>query len=113
MKKASAPAWSRLRLSAATGRYVKHIGIGLKGVENVELSKGLPDSAKLTIALTGGLRFPIFELGFIGAKLSFPLTEPRSAEFSLDGLDVSLKLGPAVISGSFPEAASIRRQRND
>ncbi len=81
--------------------YVKHIGIGLKGVENVELSKGLPDSAKLTIALTGGLRFPIFELGFIGAKLSFPLTEPRRAEFSLDGLDVSLKLGPAVISGSF------------
>jgi uncharacterized protein DUF6603 len=81
--------------------YVKHIGIGLKGVENVELSKGLPDSAKLTIALTGGLRFPIFELGFIGAKLSFPLTEPRKAEFSLDGLDVSLKLGPAVISGSF------------
>ena len=81
--------------------YVKHIGIGLKGVENVELSKGLPDSARLTIALTGGLRFPIFELGFIGAKLSFPLTEPRKAEFSLDGLDVSLKLGPAVISGSF------------
>lgn len=81
--------------------YVKHIGIGLKGVENVELSKGLPEGARLTIALTGGLRFPIFELGFIGAKLSFPLTEPRKAEFGLDGLDVSLKLGPAVISGSF------------
>jgi hypothetical protein len=81
--------------------YLKHIGIGLKGVENVELSEGLSKSAQLTIALTGGLRFPIFELGFIGAKISFPLMNPRDAQFGLDGLDVSLKAGPAVISGSF------------
>ncbi len=81
--------------------YLKQIGIGLKGVENVELSEGLGEDAQLTVALTGGLRFPIFELGFIGAKLSFPLREPRAAQFSLDGLDVSLKVGPAVISGSF------------
>ena len=72
--------------------YLKHIGIGLKGVENVELSKGLGDSAQLTVALTGGLRFPIFELGFIGAKVTFPLTNPLKGQFSLEGLDVSLKL---------------------
>lgn len=81
--------------------YVKHIGIGLKGVENVDLSKGLSNSAQLTVALTGGLRWPLFELGFIGARLSFPLKDPGAVQFGLDGLDVSLKIGAAVISGSF------------
>jgi len=56
--------------------YLRQIGIGLKGVENLELSKGLPDKAQLTVALTGGFRLPVFEMGFIGAKLSFPLTAP-------------------------------------
>ena len=46
--------------------YLKQIGIGLKGVENVELSKGLSDSAKLTIALTRGLRD--ISSGILGAK---------------------------------------------
>ncbi len=81
--------------------YLKQIGIGLKGVENVELSKGLSDSAQLTIALTGGLRWSAFELGFIGAKLSFPLPKPGDVQFGLDGLDVSFKIGSVIISGSF------------
>jgi hypothetical protein len=81
--------------------YVRQIGIALKGVENLELSKGLPDSAQLTVAITGGLRLPAFELGLIGAKLSFPLNTPFAFKFSLDGLDVSVKIGDIVISGAF------------
>jgi hypothetical protein len=81
--------------------YLKQIGIGLKGVENVELSKGLSDSAQLTVAVTGGLRWPVFELGFIGASLAFPLKRPGDVEFGLEGLDISLKLGSVVVSGSF------------
>jgi len=81
--------------------YLKQIGIALKGVENVEIRKGLPDSAQLTVALTGGIRLPAFELGFIGAKLTFQLNNPSIFEFGLDGLDVSLKIGPVIISGSF------------
>jgi hypothetical protein len=83
------------------GVYLKQIGIGLKGVENVDLSKGLSDDAQLTVALTGGLRTPIFELGFIGAKLAFPLSGSGDVEFSLDGLDVSLNFKSVVVSGSF------------
>ena len=81
--------------------YLRQIGIGLKGVENVELSKGLSDKAMLTISLTGGFRLPVFEMGFIGAKLSFPLNNPLDFKFGLDGLDVSLKIGDVIISGSF------------
>lgn len=81
--------------------YLRQIGIGLKGVENVELSKGLSDKALLTIALTGGFRLPVFEMGFIGAKLNFPLKNPLDFKFGLDGLDVSLKIGNVIISGSF------------
>jgi len=81
--------------------YLKHIGIGLKGVENFDLIEGLSDRAQLTIGLTGGLRFASFELGFIGAKISIPLTNPKWFQLSLDGLDVSLKIGPVIISGSF------------
>ena len=81
--------------------YLRQIGIGLKGVENVELSKGLSDKAMLTVSLTGGFRLPVFEMGFIGAKLSFPLKNPLDLKFSLDGLDVSLKIGNVIISGSF------------
>jgi hypothetical protein len=81
--------------------YLKQIGIALKGVENLELSKGLSNSARLTVALTGGLRWPAFELGFIGAQLSFPLKKPGDVEFALDGLDISLKMGSVIISGSF------------
>src|SRR6185369_6265630 len=51
--------------------YLKQIGIALKGVENLEIRKGLPDTAQLTVMLTGGFRLPVFELGFIGAKLTF------------------------------------------
>ena len=81
--------------------YVKQIGIALKGVENFELSKGLPDSAQLTVALTGGIRLPVFELGFIGAKIIFQLNSPGKFKFALDGLDVSVKFGSVIISGSF------------
>ncbi|HKY06508.1 MAG TPA: DUF6603 domain-containing protein, partial [Blastocatellia bacterium] len=81
--------------------YLKQLGIGLKDVENVELSKGLSDSAQLTVALTGGFRWPVFEMGFIGAKLIFPLKNPGNLSFGLDGLDLSLKIGSVVISGSF------------
>ncbi|HEU4769134.1 MAG TPA: DUF6603 domain-containing protein, partial [Pyrinomonadaceae bacterium] len=81
--------------------YIRQIGIGLKGVENIELGKGLPDKAQLTVALTGGFRLPIFEMGFIGAKLMFPLNNPLNFKLGIDGLDVSLKIGSVVISGSF------------
>lgn len=81
--------------------YLRQIGIGLKGVENLELSKGLPDKAQLTVSLTGGFRLPVFEMGFIGGKLSFPLNNPLAFKFGLDGLDVSLKIGKVIISGSF------------
>ena len=81
--------------------YLRQIAIGLKGVENVELSKGLPDSAQLTVSITGGIRLPVFEMGFIGAKLMFPLNNPGAFQFALDGLDISVKIGSLVISGSF------------
>src|SRR6185503_5536365 len=81
--------------------YLKQIGIALKGVENVEIRKGLPDSAQLTVMLTGGIRLPVFELGFIGAKLTFQLNSPGTMTFTLDGLDVSVKFGSVIISGSF------------
>ena len=81
--------------------YVKDIGIGLKGLENIELGKGLSEDAKLTVAVNGGLRWPAFELGFIGAQLGFSLTEFGDVSFSLDGLDISFKSGSAVVSGSF------------
>jgi hypothetical protein len=44
---------------------------------------------------------PVFELGFIGAKLMFPLNNPRAFQFALDGLDVSVKVDPVIVSGSF------------
>lgn len=81
--------------------YLKDVGVGLEGLENVELSEGLPDTARLTVALNGGLRWPFFELGFIGASLSFPLNDFGQVEFALKGLDVSVAIGPAVISGAF------------
>ena len=81
--------------------YVRQIGIGLKGVENLELSKGLPDSAQISVSITGGIRLPVFELGLIGAKFTFQLNNPLIFNFTLDGLDVSVKIGPVVISGSF------------
>lgn len=81
--------------------YIKQIGIALKGVENLEIRKGLPDSAQLTVMITGGIRLPVFELGFIGAKLTFQLNNPGKFKFSLDGLDVSVKFGAVIISGSF------------
>lgn len=81
--------------------YLKQIGIALKGMENVEIRKGLPDSAQLTVMLTGGIRLPVFELGFIGAKLTFQLNNPGTFKFTLDGLDVSVKFGDVIISGSF------------
>ena len=81
--------------------YVRQIGIALKGVENLELAKGLPDTAQLTVAITGGLRLPVFELGLIGAKLTFQLNKPSAFKFSIDGLDVSVKIGDIVISGAF------------
>lgn len=85
----------------AVAVYVKDIGIGLKGLENVELGKKLGDGAQLTVAINGGLRWPAFELGFIGAQLAFSLTEFGDVKFNLDGLDISFKAGPVIASGSF------------
>jgi hypothetical protein len=85
----------------ATPLYLRQIGIGLKGAENIELSKGLPDSAQLIVQLTGGIRLPVFELGFINAKLIFQLNNPLAFKFALDGLDVSVKIGDVIISGIF------------
>ena len=81
--------------------YIRQIGIALKGVENLELSKGLPDSAQISVSITGGIRLPVFELGLIGAKFTFQLNNPLMFNFTLDGLDVSVKIGSVVISGSF------------
>jgi len=81
--------------------YLRRIGISLKGVENLELANGLPDTALLTVSLTGGLRFQVFELGFIGAKLIFQLNDASAFKFGFDGLDVSVKIGKLVISGTF------------
>jgi len=81
--------------------YLKQIGIALKGVENIQLGKGLPDTAQITVSLTGGLRVPGFELGFIGANLTFQLNDASKFKFTLDGLDVSVKFGDVIISGSF------------
>jgi hypothetical protein len=81
--------------------YLKQIGIQLKGVENLKLDEGLPDTAQLTVSLTGGLRVPGFELGFIGANLTFQLNDASKFKFTLDGLDVSVKFGDVIISGSF------------
>ena len=81
--------------------YLKNIGIGLKGVENLELNKGLSDDAQITIALTGGMRAPLFELGLIGAKLTIPFRKPKEFQFGLDGLDLSLDVSGVIISGSF------------
>jgi len=81
--------------------YLKQIGIALKGVENIQLGEGLPDTAQLTVSLTGGIRVPGFELGFIGATLTFQLNDASKFKFTLDGLDVSIKIGDVIISGSF------------
>ena len=81
--------------------YLKQIGIQLKGIENLELKNGLPDTAELTVSLTGGIRVPAFELGFIGANLTFQLNDASKFKFTLDGLDVSVKFGDVIISGSF------------
>lgn len=85
----------------AVAVYVKDVGIGLKGLENVELGKQLGKGAQITVAVNGGLRWPGFELGFIGAQLAFSLTEFGDVEFSLDGLDISFDFGPVLVSGSF------------
>jgi len=85
----------------ATPLYLRQIGIGLKGAENIELSKGLPDSSQLIVQLTGGIRLPVFELGFINAKLIFQLNNLLAFKFALDGLDVSVKIGSVIISGIF------------
>ncbi len=81
--------------------YLKQIGIALKGIENIELGNGLPDTAELSVMLTGGIRVPGFELGFIGATLTFQLNDASKFKFTLDGLDVSVKFGDVIISGSF------------
>jgi len=82
--------------------YLKSIGISLKGMSNVNLDEGaLAKKAKLAVLLTGGLRFANFELGFIGAGLNFPIGNMGAPEFELEGLDLSIKAGQVVVSGSF------------
>ena len=82
--------------------YIRQIGIGLKGIENLELNDGLPDEAQLTVAITGGIRAKVFELGFINAKFTFQFNNLAALpKFELDGLDVSIKIGTVVVSGSF------------
>ncbi len=81
--------------------YLRRIGISLKGVENLELANGLPDTALLTVSITAGLRFQVFELGLIGGKLIFQLNDASALKWGFDGLDVSVKIGKLVVSGSF------------
>jgi hypothetical protein len=81
--------------------YLRRIGISLAGVENLELAGGLPDTARLTVAITCGLRFQVFELGVINGKMSFQLNDASAFRWGFDGLDVSVKLGSIVISGTF------------
>ena len=85
----------------ASWLYLRNIAIGLKGVENLELSKGLSDDAQITIGMTGGVRTPVFEMGLIGATLTIPLTKPKEFQFGLDGLDLSLDVNGVIVSGSF------------
>lgn len=81
--------------------YLRRIGISLQGVERLELAKGLPDSAQLTVSVTCGLRFQVFELGVIGGKFIFQLNDASAFKWGFDGLDVSVKIGKLVISGTF------------
>lgn len=81
--------------------HLRRIGIALEGIENLELANGLPDTARLTVAITGGLRFEVFELGIINGKLKFQLNDASAFTWGFDGLDVSVKIGKLVISGTF------------
>ncbi len=81
--------------------YLRRIGIALEGIQNLELANGLPDTARLTVALTCGLRFQVFELGVINGKMSFQLNDASAFRWGFDGLDVSVKIGTFVISGTF------------
>jgi hypothetical protein len=81
--------------------YLRRIGIALEGIENLELANGLPDTARLTVAITAGLRFQVFELGVINGKIKFQLNDPSVFTWGFDGLDVSVKISKLVISGSF------------
>ncbi len=81
--------------------YLRRIGIALEGIENLELANGLPDTARLTVSITCGLRFEVFELGIINGKLRFQLNDPSAFTWGFDGLDVSVKIGKLVISGTF------------
>lgn len=82
--------------------YVKDVGIGLKGFENLELGTSpLDKGAQVTLAITGGLRWSSFELGLIGASVGLPLKEQGWFDFNLEGLDISFKAGPVVVSGGF------------
>lgn len=85
----------------ALGVYVKDIGVSLKGLENFQPGETLAEGAQLTVAVNGGLRWPAFELGFIGASIGFPLKANGWFEFGLEGLDISFKAGPVIVSGSF------------
>ena len=81
--------------------YLRRIGIALEGIENLELANGLPDTARLTVAITAGLRFQVFELGVINGKIRFQLNDPSVFTWGFDGLDVSVKISKLVISGTF------------
>jgi len=81
--------------------YLRRIGIALEGVENLELANGLPDTARLTVGITGGLRFQVFELGVINGKLRFQLNDASAFTWGFDGLDVSFKVSKLIISGTF------------
>lgn len=81
--------------------YLRRIGIALEGIENLELANGLPDTARLTVSITGGLRFEVFELGVINGKLRFQLNDASAFTWGFDGLDVSVKISSLVISGTF------------
>ena len=81
--------------------YLRRIGIALEGIENLELANGLPDTARLTVSITCGLRFEVFELGVINGKLRFQLNDASAFTWGFDGLDVSVKISKLVISGTF------------
>lgn len=80
--------------------YLKQIGIGLQGTENIDLSN-FPNEARLTVSITGGLRFSAVELALIGGRLSFQLNDPSNWVLGFDGFDISVKVGGVIASGSF------------
>lgn len=73
--------------------YIHAFGVGFSGME---LQK-----PKLTLVMTGGLKFAKFELGLIGAGVSFPLSDPTDLTPVIMGLDMAVNLGSFKMMAGF------------